>query len=122
MASIVVRNGRFLIMKKIRIVLLTLVLCITMLAPEFSMLPAVYAGDKTPAPSATQSADSVASAAAPAAPETSDAAGAAHAGNSADAEKYLALAKPLYEKALEKAKNDKTTLSELKLDMKAHGL
>ena len=71
MASVVVRNGRFLIMKKIRIVLLTLVLCITMLAPEFSMLPAVYAEDKTPAPSATQSADSVASAAAPAAPETS---------------------------------------------------
>ena len=56
-----------------------------MLAPEFSMLPPVYAGDKTPAPSATQSADSAASTAAPAAPETSDAAGAAHAGNSADA-------------------------------------
>ncbi len=44
------------------------------------------------------------------------------AGDDAAAEKYLALAKPLYEKALEKAKNDKTTLSELKLDMKALGL
>ena len=44
------------------------------------------------------------------------------AGDNAAAEKYLALAKPLYEKALEKAKNDKTTLSELKLDMKALGL
>ena len=36
-------------MKKIRVLLLTLVLSVSLLAPEFSMLPAVYADDETPA-------------------------------------------------------------------------
>ena len=73
-------------MKRIRVIILTLVLSITMLAPEFSMLPAAYAEDKTPAPSLTQSADSVGAAAAPAAAETAAlAAGAPDAGTSAGA-------------------------------------
>ncbi|MBR2654449.1 MAG: CotH kinase family protein [Lachnospiraceae bacterium] len=42
-------------MKKIRVAILTLVLSISMLAPEFSMLPAVYADDGAPA--VEQSAD-----------------------------------------------------------------
>ena len=36
-------------MKRIRVLLLTLVLSISMLAPEFSMLPAAYADDEAPA-------------------------------------------------------------------------
>jgi len=51
-------------MKRIRVALLTLVLSISMLVPEFSMLPAVYAQDETPA--VTQSVDSAADAEAPA--------------------------------------------------------
>ena len=52
-------------MKRIRVALLTLVLSISMLVPEFSMLPAVYAQEETPA--VTQSVDSAADAEAPAA-------------------------------------------------------
>ena len=52
-------------MKRIRVALLTLVLSISMLVPEFSMLPAVYAQEETPA--VTQSVDSAEGAEAPAA-------------------------------------------------------
>ena len=36
-------------MKRLQTILLTLVLSVAMLAPEFSMLPAAYAQDQTPA-------------------------------------------------------------------------
>ena len=42
-------------MRKIRVILLTLILSISMLAPELSMIPAAYAQDETPA--LTQSAE-----------------------------------------------------------------
>lgn len=48
-------------MRKIRVILLTLILSISMLAPELSMIPAAYAQDETPA--VTQSADNTGDAA-----------------------------------------------------------
>ena len=36
-------------MKKIRVIILTLILSISMLAPELSLIPAAYAQDETPA-------------------------------------------------------------------------
>ena len=57
-------------MKRIRVVLLTLVLSVSMLAPEFAMLPAVYAQDETPA--LTQTVDIAEDAEAPAATEAAD--------------------------------------------------
>ena len=48
-------------MRKIRVILLTLILSISMLAPELSMIPAAYAQDETPA--VTQSSDNTGDAA-----------------------------------------------------------
>lgn len=84
-------------MKKIRVFLLTLVLSISMLAPEFSMLPAAYAQDVAPAATAAaavegaESVDTAPSAESAEAPTGTDqGATAPAAGNDASAEAPVA--------------------------------